>query len=1235
MNYLNRIIAVNSFLYSKGGIDVYDIHGGAVVLGSNTMGKSSLLRTQLLFYGAKPEYIAKLSGNKNLTQFYFKTHSSYLVFEYIKDNNPYLVVTCSKDQQTVLYYFVTGSFDENLFLKKDDGATPTFISNRDIKRHMQSMERHVSAEQGYKDYSEIIQDGRLERGNGEKGRKRNELRQRFSICPRNTSIKGVDRIALSIIDSTPSFETIKRLIAHDVSETGEEVKKILSDNVNNIHQLNWDMKILTQSKKFLEQKNRLSNLKNLKQTIFANNSKLRAYKHEAEVRIKSHSSEVIELNIDHSSIKKLLDDLGDKHKSFISEIDSKIGQNKAAFSTLKVEIKSIKDAFKSYQENDIEQHRVKANEIPLIEAEETQLQERLRVLTERYDSIISQYDKEFNSYKEQKNRLLDEERERVGIAVDSINLQVGEINSSTPSRINNIHSEYEAKLESNNDLIRELSNKITLNRQQLKFPDSEELDRISTEIKSIEQEISRISLKQTELAQEESGLLTKVSELSNQRRDKLTLLSTEKLHKSETENAIKDLQGELEVVESMLYFRVLELDPAKAGLMARTLKESVLKSKAPDELNISEQNDILGLDIDFSAFESEKPDAKDAIEANLRRLTSNENRHKEVIKELSSELSVLNIQIDQIDVQKGENKVQQGINRNKLLSEKDKLNAYVTKQELEVEKIKLETQSVIDKLENRLEDLKTRKSEILSQKQSEIERFQESTQNQIKELHEKIQSEKSKLKLIEDDTRKGIALKEDEIEQAKSRDLTKEGAQTSVIQETQDALANLSVRLNNAKESSRLFSVYENWLQNTYALLPGKKSKRDDFDATVTESEKRKQNAVDSYNQDKEVLVDKKKVAWSKIEKIENEINILESLLINGVSEFAQLESRAQANPIELPAGEIKSEVLRISKENSRYNTEGKEGFSFLMKSLRSYPELMELCSELLASEGLSDMGAVHEWKESIGSADSLLNGLLQQEVSARVDKIQALADQLLSLNGYLDEIDSGISRIGRKISKHMNESAHQFDAISGLMAKITSSIRTMKYKKELEKATAIINRRKGLEPDDEYLSTIQNAVKAIEAEGKRLDLTSMINISISLIDKHGVKKQPATSDKELLKISSEGMSFLILVMVFIAIKNSINNNDGVEILWSLDEVGRIHPDNVKIISEILRAEKISFICAGPNIDARVASLFSHIYKIVNNKELGRDIVVKTEAQPTVAQIAKQFLPSNHSEVSE
>lgn len=109
MRYLNKIIFLNSahIPYAEVKLD-----GNVHFIGTQGVGKSTLLRALLFFYNADKLRLGIPKEKKSFDAFYFPYPNSYIVYEVMRENGAYCVLAL-KNQGRVMYRFIDAPFDSN------------------------------------------------------------------------------------------------------------------------------------------------------------------------------------------------------------------------------------------------------------------------------------------------------------------------------------------------------------------------------------------------------------------------------------------------------------------------------------------------------------------------------------------------------------------------------------------------------------------------------------------------------------------------------------------------------------------------------------------------------------------------------------------------------------------------------------------------------------------------------------------------------------------------------------------------------------------------------------------------------------------------------------------------------------------------------------------------------------------------------------------------------------------
>jgi hypothetical protein len=225
----------------------------------------------------------------------------------------------------------------------------------------------------------------------------------------------------------------------------------------------------------------------------------------------------------------------------------------------------------------------------------------------------------------------------------------------------------------------------------------------------------------------------------------------------------------------------------------------------------------------------------------------------------------------------------------------------------------------------------------------------------------------------------------------------------------------------------------------------------------------------------------------------------------------------------------------------------------------------------------------------------------------------------------YIERFKRMITSFNSKLNEHMSQ-ANQFGAIEDLSVKVTFTYgnddnwQTIKaieteYSAWQDSTGGIISN----------LSNTDQLPKSslIEAIERFLSLPNKSDFSVNALHEHidfefsindqGIEKtvnslKQINSDKS--QISSNGVSHLIVLSIFIGILNMRRNDNIIHFNWSLDELADIDPSNILVLFKMLKQNHIHLISACTVTDDTVYEAFDNVYTIMQqgpNKVLVRE----------------------------
>lgn len=149
MRYLNRIIFIESanIKYSEVNVD-----GNVHFIGTQGVGKSTILRALLFFYNANQQKLGIPVGKKTFVDFYFPFQNSYIIYEVIRETGPFCVLVF-KSQGRICFRFFDTSYSKEYFIDHEGNI---FESWDKIKMAFGKNINYTRKVDRYEDYRNIL-----------------------------------------------------------------------------------------------------------------------------------------------------------------------------------------------------------------------------------------------------------------------------------------------------------------------------------------------------------------------------------------------------------------------------------------------------------------------------------------------------------------------------------------------------------------------------------------------------------------------------------------------------------------------------------------------------------------------------------------------------------------------------------------------------------------------------------------------------------------------------------------------------------------------------------------------------------------------------------------------------------------------------------------------------------------------------------------------------------------------
>ena len=540
MRYLNKIIFINSAHVPYAEIK---LDGNVHFIGTQGVGKSTLLRAILFFYNVDKSKlgIKTQAGQKGYDEFYLPHQNSYIIYEVCRETGKFFVMTFLSHGRTA-FRIVDCAYDKRFFLEEDGSVRYEWgrISEQIGARVYKS-----NIIRGYEEFRDIIY------GNSQQVAKEH---RRFSLMESAKYRQVPLTIQNIFLNQSLESRVIKDTIIDSMDFAGDEIDlNRYREEVKNFRQQyediwkwykverNGKVKVKTDADAVIERYTNYEYVRKLISELYGQlNYSLGRDTSRLPVLSEQESANSTEL----SRQRRLL---GEENEKFTKERDSLKGSE----AIINDFLKKINEKRQHYKEIDIEKTAVrigkegelKIQQLSLTHQEET-LTSKNQSVKSKYDTLIQEVDNNLAAFGLQCQKQLNEsDRQRIE--------SEGRLQTEWNEKADAVRSQYERKLKEHQRLLddaRQTKNDLTLQEQRVRQsnPYKEETDELEQKIKGLSNKLLDLLKASTE-KQKEIDRIT--SDVAIQRKDLETVCDREI---ADIENDIKLISADIARFDDML-----------------------------------------------------------------------------------------------------------------------------------------------------------------------------------------------------------------------------------------------------------------------------------------------------------------------------------------------------------------------------------------------------------------------------------------------------------------------------------------------------------------------------------------------------------------------------------------------------------------------------------------------------------------------------------------------------------
>ena len=1214
MRYLNKIIFINSAHVPYAEIK---LDGNVHFIGTQGVGKSTLLRAILFFYNVDKSKlgIKTQAGQKGYDEFYLPHQNSYIIYEVCRETGKFFVMTFLSHGRTA-FRIVDCAYDKRFFVEADGSVRYEWgrISEQIGARVYKS-----NIVRGYEEFRDIIY------GNSQQVAK--ELR-RFSLME-STKYRQVPLTIQNIfLNQSLESRVIKDTIIDSMDFASDDIDlNRYREEVKNFRQQYEDI-----WKWYKVEKN-------------------------GKVRVKVDAEAVIEKYTDYEYVRKLISELcgqlnfalerdtnrlpelaeqeancsqelarqrrllGEEEGKYKAE-DAKLNQEDGA---LKFFLEQVKEKRQHYAEIGIEriaerigkEGELKIGQQSLLHQEET-LTSKNQSVKAKYDTLIQDIENQLQAYRIQCQQRINE--------LDSQHLQAeSRLQAEMTEQTEAIRAKYEQKLKENQaqlDDARQEKNDLKLQQQRVKQsnPYQEEMD-------EQERRLKELNDKQLKLYQESSGKQQEIDRILNDvaiyRKDLETACEKEV---AAIENEIKQVNAEIEKVADMLSRQkgsLIEwLGENVNGWeenIGRVLDEdAVLYNTSLNPQLTGSSDSLYGVKIETANIEKtiKTPEELKAQKASLEQKIEELNKRIAIRRQqLEADIAELErkpaeklkkLRFERMGIDTEYNQIPRRIEQ--LQKEQAASSESLTKwRNEEVEKLQMK----IGETEKEIEAIGKQKELLASQREKELENIRKSFEKQKKELKDACGRQKAEINANLKNKEQSAAGRKGELLAQMDAELKGLGVDVAQLADIRRQLQQVTDDLKYIDDHRADYISWQNDTREYFELEQRKKDERKQVRQKIDDLQEKFQKRKQQYDERIRQLSDELRSLQDEQKRLRETIERVQAFMSNpscppdlsadGETETVKPlsaileELRDQIAAQQRKFEDFKEAVIRFKGNFSPQNT-----FYFRME-FNTDADYTEFAAEL--NEFISN-NKIEQYRVRTSRQYATIIKRIAKDVSDLSQHKSDIERTILDINR--DFRENNFAGVIKEIELRAVESNDR------LMQQLLNIKRfDDEHGYDIGQLNLFTNEDTLNRTNEQAVRLLMTLIEMMDAEQKRDQITLADTFKLEF----KVKENDNDTNwvEKLSNVGSDGTDILVKAMVNIMLinvfKRKISRKFGdFKLHCMMDEIGKLHPNNVEGILKFANVRNINLINSSPT--TYNAQAYKYTYSL--SKDEKSNTIVKT-----------------------
>lgn len=1187
---LLRLILIDSL--STGRIVEMSLEGGAVLTGRNGRGKTSLLQLLLLFYGESPNRIVTTeAGRKPFTGYYLPRTTSYLVYEYQRqDGHKRLAVAyADRNGERVVFRFIRAGFELQQFIN----VTGEIVQTPDLAKHLRIAGYQCSEQvESLAEYRAIIQATTSGTRDRNRQRQLRNLTADYAFTHSNRPLNQIEKIVSGMFRRKTNFEDLQSMVVDCIAEQDSTLS--LSGDRSKIE--NWP-KHYQAYQEVMALAPVMENADNAHQHLLATEQAL------GEIRAQYHclhqylETSMAEIGSQRARQQVLADQ---EYAAYIQQKNQLGEQQRAArqeaeFAETKA--RQLQQQQNDYTRQSVAEKAAQAERAAEFQLEQTSLQQRKTALLGKQSEIDTRYTQLKQAQKEHFDSVRDDIQQQRETLATACEADLLTLETSFNQQTQQFSTQRTAERTHLQQAVEEANAAHGACQQAVRHPQPdpateqrlhekrEQLDSIQRDkdTQDKQQNTLEATYRQARQACDAQEQQVNLARQALEQAEK-NLEETRRFHQPEAGTLLHFLRQE---------------HPEWTLDIAKVIRPDIFTRQDLEPALLEHHPTLYGLALDL-----DKLDAHPLADpqAALQEIAQAENR----LQTARTKLETTQNQWNKLDKERRTADTNRQQQHQKVLQSETRLKQART----EVEEAKRQLDHSRREAKNLAEQALQTASEHLQQQRQTLNQFDTQTRSTTLQYQSEYQDKRKTRQTQRDTQLHTLKIRLETAErdlQARLRAydaerhaaLQTEGIDTAQLRHIEDQLQAVTTTLADIRRHADLVSDWKRWLQHdwpqhdTYTRTANQqRATEQDHSQALTELER-------NWTKRNQTLQDSLKNLRKQLDNLEEQRKTtrqhIEALHAYPELPIPSYDSTWTLDTLTLRANGQRDTEIRLQRDIKRHVTTLQRGFN-MQPDTPPGQFLYNRQHELPPYAGREWLPLFQEW---FTTAHTDYQRLLLTEA-------RTIASSILKFHQDMEDFHRKVQQFNRELQANLDTSM-MFESISKVGVEVISTIKELKYWSAI--CDMVETNRPWITgitqelPPVEFAQTIGRLLEHWEVKsGIRADLKNLIRIQGEVTENGNRRTFRKASDLEA--VSSNGLSYLVLVIIFVAFINRIRRHAQVNIVWALDELKDLDSGNVPALLKLLERNNITLVSAFPDPDPETLALFRHRFTVEPDRRL-------------------------------